>query len=70
MRDAMNVTINGEIEGLADGLTMAGLLAQLKLEPVRVAVELNRELLPRRDFAATALRDGDRVEIVTLVGGG
>lgn len=66
----MRVTINGQEEQLDEGLTMSGLLARLRLEPVRVAVELNRELLPRRDFAETALRDGDQIEIVTFVGGG
>jgi sulfur carrier protein len=43
---------------------------QLKLEPIRVAVEINENLIPRKTFAKTVLREGDRVEVVTLVGGG
>jgi thiamine biosynthesis protein ThiS len=66
----MRVTINGVDESLDEGLTMSDLLARLELQPIRVAVELNRDLLPRRDYAQTSLRDGDRVEIVTFVGGG
>lgn len=49
---------------------MAELLAERKLIPLRVAVEVNEELVPRKQFAETALRDGDRIEIVTFVGGG
>jgi len=51
-------------------MTLGRLLVQLKLEPIRVAVEINEDLIPRRTFAKTVLRDGDRIEVVTLVGGG
>ena len=66
----IHATINGERRELAAGLTMSGLLAELALAPVRVAVEVNRELVSRREFAETTIRDGDRIEIVTFVGGG
>lgn len=66
----MNVTINGTPESLDQGITIASLLQRLKLEPIRVAVEVNEDLVTRREFDRTALRDGDRVEIVTFVGGG
>lgn len=66
----IRATVNGEQRQLASGLTMSGLLEQLALEPVRVAVEVNRELVPRRDFGATTIQEGDRIEIVTFVGGG
>ncbi len=66
----MQVTINGKIETLTDGITVAGLLAQLDLEPIRVAVEVNEDLVPRKTFADTPVHDGDRIEIVTFVGGG
>ncbi len=66
----MNVTVNGEAQKVQEGLTVAALLAQCKLEPRRVAVELNAELVSRKHFEATSLSDGDAVEIVTLVGGG
>ena len=66
----MNVTINGRSELLEQGVTVALLLQQLKLEPIRVAVEVNEDLVTRREFERTTLREGDRVEIVTFVGGG
>ncbi len=50
--------------------TVAGLLASLARDPKKLAVEVNEEVVPREQHATTELRDGDRVEIVTLVGGG
>jgi len=66
----MTITLNGKPETFPDDLTVAALLDRLKLAPIRVAVEVNEELVTRRDFAATPLRDGDRMEVVTFVGGG
>lgn len=66
----MHITLNGEPETLDDGATVAGLLRKLKLDPVRVAVELNEDVLNRKTFADTRIGEGDRVEIVTFVGGG
>ncbi len=50
--------------------TVAGLLEHLRLEPRRLAVELNKQIVPRARFALTHLSDNDELEIVTLVGGG
>lgn len=66
----MKVVLNGQPKALPDGLTLSGLLTELGLEKSPVALELNREVVPRTRHADTPLRDGDRVEIVTLVGGG
>ena len=66
----MQFTLNGEPETLDSATTLGQLLSRLKLEPIRVAVEINEDLIPRRSFAQTPICDGDRVEIVTLVGGG
>jgi sulfur carrier protein len=66
----MRVTINGETLCLDGELSVSGLLARRKIEPVRVAVEINEDIVPRRTFAETMIRDGDRIEIVTFVGGG
>jgi len=66
----MRITVNDRQETVDDGTTVAQLLARLDLAPVRVAVEINEELVPRKTFDATALNDGDRIEIVTFVGGG
>jgi|GEM_PF-201726 len=66
----MQIVINGQQRVLNDGLTVADLVRQLQLVPERVAVEVNGQLVRRAVHADTPLRDGDRVEIVTLVGGG
>ena len=66
----MRITLNGQQETLDSATTLETLLARLKLEPIRVAVEINEDLIPRKTFADTAIHDGDRIEIVTLVGGG
>ena len=64
------LTVNGEPREVPAGATVADLLASLAVPPRGSAVERNRQLVPRREHAATALAAGDRVEIVTLVGGG
>jgi thiamine biosynthesis protein ThiS len=66
----MNVVINGESKTLEGPLTVEALLQEMGLGPERVAVELNRAVLPRAQHAGTVLRDGDQVEVVTFVGGG
>ena len=66
----MQIEVNGRPEMVESRATVADLLQRLKLSPIRVAVEINKDLVPRKIFADTVLRDGDHVEIVTLVGGG
>ena len=66
----MTLTVNGEARSVADGLTLAQLLRELGLERNPVAVELNRLVVPRDRHGETRLAEGDRLEIVTLVGGG
>jgi sulfur carrier protein len=66
----MQVTVNSEARQVADGITVAGLLEELKLAGKPVAVEVNLELVPRQRHAQRSLAEGDRLEIVTLVGGG
>jgi thiamine biosynthesis protein ThiS len=66
----MQIVLNGNPKPLDHALTVWELLRELRLEPRRVAVEVNEELVPRRTFEQAGLRDGDRVEIVTFVGGG
>ena len=63
-------TVNGTPRALAAGATVADLVAALGLRPELVAVEVNKALVPRRRHAEHPLSTGDRVEIVTLVGGG
>ncbi len=66
----MTLTVNGEVRTLPEEATLADLVRHLGLEKSPVAVELNREVVPRGRHGDTRLRDGDRLEIVTLVGGG
>jgi sulfur carrier protein len=66
----MRIIVNGEPSEHPDGLTVSGLLTSLGLEPQRVAVERNQQIVPRSRHVQTSLAEGDRLEIVTLVGGG
>jgi sulfur carrier protein len=66
----INVIVNGEERKLPQGMTVAELLERLRLMPRQVAVERNLNLVPRASHAACILEPGDRLEIVTLVGGG
>ena len=66
----MRLVVNGQERQVEPETTVGGLVTACRLNPKHVAVEVNCELVPRRTFDAATLRDGDRVEIVTLVGGG
>jgi sulfur carrier protein len=68
----MNLYINGETQSVSDSadLTLAALIESLSMKSDRVAVELNREIVPRDRWPQTPLKDGDRLEIVHFVGGG
>lgn len=66
----MELTINGERRAFEGPLDVAGLVLALGLEPRKVAVERNLEIVPKSRYGATALADGDRIEIVHFVGGG
>ena len=66
----MNVTVNSEPQALPENTTAAQLLEQLKIVPERVVVELNLTILKRAQLPGTVLQEGDRVEIVQMVGGG
>lgn len=66
----MTLTLNGDPKTFPDGLTLSQLVRELGLERNPIAVELNRRVVPRDRHGETRLAEGDRVEIVTLVGGG
>jgi thiamine biosynthesis protein ThiS len=70
MTFSMQIVVNGATREVAHGLTIARLLEELNIEPKHVAVEVNLELVPRGRHAEHALSPGDRLEVVTLVGGG
>jgi sulfur carrier protein len=66
----MQITVNGDAHEVSDGLTVRGLVEHLKLTDGPVAVERNREVVPRAEHVSTALAAGDVLEIVHFVGGG
>ncbi len=68
--ESINIVVNGAPRQVSQGLTIAGLVEELKLPWKFVAVERNREVVPRARHAETVLANGDQLEVVTLVGGG
>ena len=66
----MKLTINGQDREFGSAFTVSTLIAQLGMKPDRVAIELNRELVPRDRWPSTQLAEGDKLEIVHFVGGG
>lgn len=66
----MQIVINGQSREVASGTTIADVLGELGLDPKQVAVEVNFELVPRARHGERRLANGDRLEVVTLVGGG
>nr|WP_295111877.1 sulfur carrier protein ThiS [uncultured Caulobacter sp.] len=66
----MRLLLNGEERDVADVVTIADLVAALGLDARKVAVERNLEIAPRSTYGETALAEGDRIEIVTFIGGG
>lgn len=66
----MKITLNGEPRDVESGITVAQLIEELGMQPKFVAVERNLELVPRATHADCVLTEDDRLEVVTLVGGG
>lgn len=66
----VSVLVNGEELRLPRGASVAQLLEKLKISTPRVAVERNREILPKASYASTFVEDGDSFEVVEFVGGG
>ena len=66
----IDLTINGQPRSFATPLNVSGLVGQLDLAGKRIALERNGEIVPRSQFDAVELADGDSLEIVVAVGGG
>ena len=66
----MNLTINGETKKFEGSLSVGQLLSQIGLDGTKVAVERNREIVPKSGYGNTSLADGDNLEIVHFIGGG
>ena len=66
----ISIQLNGELRQIAPGLSLAQLVSDIGLDPTKVAVERNREIVPRSTLAQVSVGDGDQLEIVHFVGGG
>jgi thiazole synthase len=66
----VRITVNGQPKAASPGTSVAGLLASMGVDPARVAIERNEEVVPRTTWAEALLREGDKIEIVSFVGGG
>jgi len=66
----LSLRINGDHRRVPQGMTLAELINSIGLDPLRVAVERNLEIVPRSTFGALCVEDGDDYEIVHFVGGG
>ena len=66
----MELTINGRQQEVTDGATITALLEELKINPLRVAIQLNLEIIKRERYEKTSLKPGDRMEIITFMAGG
>ena len=66
----IQVSVNGDAVKLPEGASVKVLLEQLRISTPRVAVERNREIVPKAEYASTKLRSGDALEVVEFVGGG
>lgn len=70
MSENIDVVVNGESRNVPQGTTVTALIGLLGLGDRRVAVECNRQVVPRAQHSTTVLAAGDRLELVTFVGGG
>ncbi len=66
----MEIKLNGKVRDVSDGATVRQLLDELRLQPERVAVQVNLDIVKRERYAETTLRPGDAVEVLTFMAGG
>jgi thiamine biosynthesis protein ThiS len=66
----ITITVNGEPCRIEGDARLSALVERLKMRPQRIAVEINRQVVPKSEYAATILHAGDEVEIINFVGGG
>ena len=64
------ITVNGQARPAANLKTVSDLIAELSLDPRKVAIERNLAIVPRSAYATTAIMDGDAIEVVAFIGGG
>jgi len=66
----MNIWVNGGSYQLEQSLTVSELIMRLNIGPRRMAIEVNREIVPRTEYSTFHLKPGDKVEVIEAVGGG
>lgn len=66
----MTIQLNGERRQITEGMSVAALLKQLEIRADRVAVEVNLEIMDKNNFETRVLQEGDRVEVMSFIGGG
>src|ERR1019366_2279027 len=66
----LTIQLNGDLYVIAGDARLTPLIDTLKMKPTRIAVELNREIVPKADYAKITLREGDELELINFVGGG
>ena len=66
----IEIVVNGDVRRVPEGQTLSGLLKELELDPERVAIEMDRQIVKQARWSGMVLQAGARVEIVQFVGGG
>lgn len=66
----MQIRLNGQARDVSDGITVGGLLHELRVRPERVAVLINQGIIKKPSYGSTTLREGDAVEVLTVMAGG
>jgi sulfur carrier protein len=70
VKQKITIRLNGDPHVVEGDARLTTLIAALKMKPTRIAVELNREVVPKADYASITLREGDELELINFVGGG
>jgi len=70
VKQKITIRLNGEAHVIEGDARLTALITALKMKPTRLAVELNREVVPKADYASITLREGDELELINFVGGG
>ncbi len=70
LKTKITIQLNGAPYAIEGDARLTSLIEKLKMKPTRIAVELNREVIPKSNYAEVTLRDGDELELINFVGGG
>ena len=66
----MNIILNNELDEVLDGITIKELLDDKKIKTKYIAIEINKKIIPKSSYHEHELREGDKIEIITAIGGG